>query len=122
MAQRLRDDVLDGTSMSDLLPPLRKWARRVRRSRTLRWSLAGIGSTSDMPRSLAGDALARLCRWLDAATGAHEEPAVHRHETQWTVDNLPSMLVGTELANARLLVASLDPDLDLVARSEIHHG
>lgn len=100
-AQRLRDDALAGTT-----PDVRRWAARVRRSRTLRWLLSGVGATTDH-----GDALDRLYRWLDPAT----EPA-GRPDTQWTVNALPTLLAGTELATARLVVASLDPDL------EVHHG
>jgi len=86
-AQRLRDQALDGTTPDE---PLRKWASTVRRSRTLRWLLAGVGQTE------TGDALDRLYGWLDL-----------RDEPQWTVDTLPSLLAGTELAAARLTVASL---------------
>jgi hypothetical protein len=89
-AQRLRDQALDGTTPNE---PLRRWASRVRRSRPLRWLLAGVGRTD------SGDALDRLYGWLD--------PTVHRDEPQWTVDALPSLLAGAELAAARLIVASL---------------
>jgi hypothetical protein len=111
-AQRFRDETLAGGR-----PRLTKWAARVRRSRTLRWLLSGVGSVSDGPARLTGDALDRLYRWLETTA---ESPS--RHETQWTVDNLPSLLAGTELATARLVVASLDPDLELLAHREAHHG
>jgi hypothetical protein len=121
VAQRLRDEALDGVPSEALLW---KWAGRVRRSRTLRWLLAGVGTAPDepaTPRSLAGDALTRLHSWLDP--GQPEGP----HETEWIVNSLPSMLAGTELAGARLVVASLDPDLELLTRHDIpdphtHHG
>lgn len=126
LAQRLRDETLGEDPVTDLVPRLRKWAGRVRRSRTLRWLLAGVGSTPDDPATpppLAGDALARLHRWLDVATHAPGQLALpDRHEAQWTVDALPALLEGTELAVARLVVASLDPDLDLLAHHEAHHG
>jgi hypothetical protein len=77
-AQRLRDQALDGAVPKE---PLRRWADGVRRSRTLR-------------RLLPDDVLDRLHGWLD------------RHEPQWTVDALPEVLAGTELATARLIVAS----------------
>jgi hypothetical protein len=127
VAQRLRDEALDGAPPAALL---RKWARRVRRSRTLRWLLAGIGTTPDdssTPPSLAGDALARLHSWLDSALAPGQPDGPQ--ETQWIVDNLPTMLAGTELATARLIVASLDPDLDLLTHHDAtthdpnpHHG
>ena len=120
MAQRLRDEALN-SGVSEAL--LRKWARRVRRSRTLRWLLAGVGVTPNdpaTPSSLAGDALTRLHSWLDPGQPAGP------HETQWIVDSLPTMLAGAELASARLIVASLDPDLDLLTQhdsnSHSHHG
>lgn len=111
VARRLRDDALDGIPV----PAVQKWARRVRRSRTLRWLLAGIGNAPDAPAPLAGDALTRLYRWLDMAEGL-----VGAAETQWVVDALPNLLAGTELATARLIVASLDPDLDVLAGAR--HG
>ncbi len=101
-AQRLRDDALSGE-----VPDTRRWASRVRRSRTLRWLLSGVGVTSD-----GDDALDRLHRWLD--------PAPERPGTQWTVDALPALLEGTELATARLIVASLD--LEPHAAHEVHRG
>lgn len=117
-AQRLRDDVLTG---ADRAPAVRRWTKRVGRSRTLRWLLTGIGSTSDAPDALAGDALDRLRRWLDALAGA-DAPLPGPDTTQWTVDHLPALLTGAELATARLVVASLDPDLDLLVRHGARHG
>lgn len=126
LAQRLRDEALDESRLTALVPRLRKWAERVRRSRTLRWLLADVGSTPDDPPTpppLAGDALARLYRWLDVVIQASDQLALpDRRETQWTVDALPALLEGTEVATARLVVASLDPDLDLLAHREAHHG
>jgi hypothetical protein len=111
-ARRLRDATLNGAPDADLSA---RWAKRVRRSRTLRWLLAGVGTAPDdpsTPADLRGDALARLHRWL-------EPPPDLVASTQWTLDNLPAMLEGNELATARLIVASLDPD---PAEVEIHHG
>jgi hypothetical protein len=83
----------------------------------LRWLLADVGSIPAGPAALTGDALDRLRRWLDPFP---EPPTAD--ETQWTLDNLPALLAGTELATARLVVASLDPDLDLLTHDETHHG
>lgn len=113
VARRLRDAALHDAMPTGLMAT---WARRVRRSRTLRWLLAGVGVTPDdasTPSELRGDALARLHRWLDPAP----EPATAA-STQWTLDHLPDLLAGSELAGARLIVASLDPDLEVLA----HHG
>jgi hypothetical protein len=103
-AQLLRDEALDGSPPSRLLE---KWTRQVRRSRTLRWLLAGVGTTP------TGDALSRLRGWL-----APDPPVDSPQETRHLVDTLPTMLAGAELATARLAIASLDPDLDLLPH---HH-
>jgi hypothetical protein len=105
-AHRLRDAALAGASVSG---PAERLAGRVRRSRTVRWLLSGVGVVPDGPPSVAGDALDRLHRWL--TTPGPDEP-------QWTVDTLPDLLTGTELATGRLVVASLDPDLDALPRHE----
>ncbi|MBW4718662.1 hypothetical protein [Saccharothrix obliqua] len=83
--RRLRDRAVDGATPSGV----DGWARRVRRSRVLRWTLAGVGGHD------GGDALTRLHGWLAG------------HDAAVPVDVLPDLLVGTELAAARLTVASL---------------
>lgn len=112
-AQRLRDEILDGGPAAGL----GRFARRVRRSRTLRWLLAGVGPVQDGPETLAGDASTRLDGWLD-----DHRPLPRPDDTRWTVEHLPELLTGTELASARLVVASLDPDLELLARGGLRHG
>ncbi|MGW3958506.1 hypothetical protein ACWED2_01710 [Amycolatopsis sp. NPDC005003] len=105
VAARLRDDLLAG---QDPGPRFTRWANRVRRSRVLRWSLTGIGAQAG-----SGDAWDRLIRWIDeAASPAVEDPAE-------ILDALPALLAGTELATARLVVASFDPDLE---RLRVSHG
>ncbi len=99
-ARALRDETLAGRSNAD---DLNRWARRVRRSRLLRWSLRGIG-----------DALPRLHHWLDDIasgrdTAGHSEPTAHE---------LAELLTGAEFAAARLIVASADPATHEVA----HHA
>jgi hypothetical protein len=116
-ARRLRDEALDGAPVA---APVRKWARRVRRSRTLRWLLAGMGEISNGPPSLDGDALARLHRRLEQAIAeSSTDPGID--ETQWTVEALPALLEGADLATARLIVASLDLDLDVLTHAGAHH-
>lgn len=102
-AARLRDDLLAG---QDPGPRLTQWAKRVRRSRVLRWSLTGVGGQAG-----SGDAWDRLMRWIDeAADPLGEDPVL---------DTLPRLLAGAEFATARLIVASLDPDLE---RVRVTHG
>lgn len=80
-------------------------ARRVRRSRTLAWSVRGIGAmeATGAPE-LRGDVLDRV-RWLcELAAGA--EPAV-AGLPELPLERVAELLEGTELAAARLVVASV---------------
>ncbi|SFB05914.1 hypothetical protein SAMN05216266_104105 [Amycolatopsis marina] len=138
-ARLLRDNVLRETARPDAAR-IRSWARRVRRSRTLRWLLSDVGAIAHdpgTPQALTGDALSRLNRWLDTIgeLSEHDEPcepspqdgegrtAEREHETRWTLDALPGLLCGSELAIARLIVASLHLDLDLLpAAHGVSHG
>ncbi|GAB3366242.1 MULTISPECIES: hypothetical protein [Amycolatopsis] len=110
-ACRLRDDLLAGR---DVGGQLARWARRVRRSRTLRWSLSGLGRLDR--GALAGDTADRLYRWLDEATGT--APATVEDPDE-ILALLPDLLAGAELAAARLIVAGLDPDLE---RTRVTHA
>jgi hypothetical protein len=83
-ARRLRDEALGGAPGTGM----ERWTRRVRRSRTLRWTLTGVGEHD------GADAATRLYGWL-----AGEDSAV-------PLEVLPRLLVGRELAEARLVVAS----------------
>ncbi|MFE6612033.1 hypothetical protein [Amycolatopsis sp. NPDC057786] len=111
-AARLRDDILAG---KDVQSDVTRWARRVRRSRTLRWSLSGVG-VLDGPKwtdsTAAGDAYDRLMQWLSPVAAEDDDPAA-------LLDALPRLLTGAEVATARLIVASLDPDLE---RLRVAHG
>ncbi|PRX45961.1 hypothetical protein B0I33_108108 [Prauserella shujinwangii] len=127
-ARRLRDGVLTGLAAAEVARPLHQWARRVRRSPLLRWSLAGVGAVpadAAPPPELAGDALARLRRHATAAEAAldrfdQDVPLPDwAEQAQWTVEALPWLLRGSELALARLTVASLDPDLEALAAREV---
>ncbi|KOX23250.1 hypothetical protein ADK67_21935 [Saccharothrix sp. NRRL B-16348] len=89
-ARGLRDDILAGWTPE---PQLDRWAKRVRRSRTLRWSLAGIGEHE------GADTLDRLYRWIEG------------EDETLSSDVLPHLLVGTELSAARLIVAGVGLDL-----------
>ncbi|MEO9221162.1 MAG: hypothetical protein ABI251_05180, partial [Mycobacteriaceae bacterium] len=98
-----------------------RWARRVRRSRLLRWSTNGLGVFTEADGSRT-DATVRWLRWLDEATGA--APARLRRP-RWQLDALPALLIGQELAAVRLIVASLDPDLEALIAGSVQgqaHG
>ncbi|WP_164704692.1 hypothetical protein [Blastococcus litoris] len=80
----------------------RRVLRRLRRSRTLAWSLRGIGQLTD-PDGTTSDVVDRLLRWCDIADGVTE--------TRFRVlslDEAAPLLQGAEVAAARLVVASLE--------------
>jgi hypothetical protein len=130
-ARRLRDRLLWGRSSDELLGDFTRFARRVRRSRVLRWMLRDLGMidpSPEFPRRVQGDVVARLERWLSETQAAlndlddtsrltdDEGPRgpVGERPSQALLAMLPALLAGAELAAARLIVASLDPDLDQV--------
>jgi len=98
-SRRLRDDLLAGAPAGRLITPAATLARRVRRSRTLRWLLRGVDAGGhevtawlDRRFDIVGAALARLA-----------DPSVPRPEPAPSVDpaRLPDLLAGLELAAAR---------------------
>ncbi len=79
-----------------------RWLSRVRRSRTLRWALRDVAVVDDQ------DAADRVAQWCEELlTGAKGGTG----QVGWTVhpaaDLVPLVVVGTELARARIAVASL---------------
>ena len=132
-ARRSRDDVLAGVSAGVVAVRLRRLVRRVRRSRTLRWLTAGLGLLSpDAAREhgvtglalsasrAGGDVRARYVAWLSAIEQALPhldevvDPVVDEPGPLLAV--LPGLLEGAEFAGARLIVASLDPDVTALDR------
>ncbi|MEU4508288.1 hypothetical protein AB0G05_02215 [Nonomuraea wenchangensis] len=103
----LRDRLLANAPREALTAPYERFARQVRRSRTLRWMLRGVGSAGD------GDAITRLEASLTAARAAidsiDDEAPLDEERPAGNLLN-PELLVGAELATARLIIASLDPD------------
>jgi len=136
VARRLRDDALAGVPGSRLQPALRRLARRIARSRTLAWLTRGLGvlvpgdaeaaGVIGPAAGVAGDVTARYRRWcaeLAVAAGALDDGSPLGSAGTEPLDDtgvpaaallaaLPRLLDGTELAAARLIIASLDPDLD----------
>lgn len=138
-ARRLRDDLVGGAAGRTIQGRLRRFARRVGRSRALYWLTCGIGSLSAADAEAAGvsgpavradgDVPARYRQWLTEVerdvdrlddptlldSDGDEGPRGRRDSSAALVDLLPRLLEGTELAAARLIVASLDPDPDELA-------
>lgn len=149
-ARRLRDAALRGAPAGVLLPGVQALRRRVERSRTLRGLVRGLGPLPaararelgvDGPAlAAAGDAYDRLLRWpaeaersaagVDStALLADRRPVGPRGRldgprppSRALLDALPPLLAGAELAAARLIVASLDPDPDELLGEEAPHG
>ncbi|WP_206051728.1 hypothetical protein [Nocardioides ferulae] len=136
-ARRIRDTALepgDGAAGSEL----ERLRRRVRRSRTLRWSLRGVRRLSEedahargLPADAVGDTYERLMGMLDRAvagvaataagdTGTRTDDASRTLST----DHLPHLVMGLDLATARLVLASLDIHELLAgqAEHEVSHG
>ena len=150
-ARRLRDGLLAGAPSGPVRRDARRFTSKVARSRTLAWLTGGLGGLSAGDAAAAGvrgpalraagDVTARYRRWcaeLDDAVAALDDgspldPAA-MEPPRGPLDDagaasagllavLPGLLAGTELAGARLIVASLDPDLDeLPARVRAGHG
>ncbi|WP_211435209.1 hypothetical protein, partial [Blastococcus sp. DSM 46786] len=97
-ARRARDGVAEGANREEMQRLAEAVARRVSRSRTLAWTAGGIGR-----RGSGGDALDRVRRWCDMASGQPVEdlPAM-------SLDGVAALVEGAEIGSARLIVASLD--------------
>jgi hypothetical protein len=139
-ARVLRDDVLGGRPASSLGPAVRRLTVRVARSRVLAWSTRGAGMLRPDEAAAAGvtgpawraggdvtDRYRCWCRELAGLTAAFDDgsrldPAVlepprgrldgAQPPSAFLLAVLPRLLAGAEFAAARLIVASLDPDLD----------
>lgn len=152
-ARYARDRALAGARSGELCSLVRPLIRRAERSRTLRWLTSGLGvllaehashfGVTGPAMAAGGDVHSRMLVWLDevgrsAATCDDEAP---REVTpvigprgkldsavppsQGLLDALPCLLAGAEFACARIILASLDPDLDelpYVATSGTAHG
>ncbi len=121
-ARTLRDAAV-GTGEGPVdVGDLERLQRRVRRSRVLRWSLRGLRPLPEeearhhgLPAGTAGDTYDRLVRMVDRAAAASrlgDRPVVR-------VEHLGKLVVGLDLASARLVLASLD--LDELRADHVQH-
>lgn len=139
-ARHVRDRALAGVAATELASSVVPLIRRIRRSRTLRWLTSGLGVLlSEHAHHLGvtgpalvadGDVHRRMLVWLDEiersagdcdapgtlgaadVTGPRGRTDGANLPSQGLLDVLPGLLEGAEFACARLIVASLDPDLD----------
>ena len=136
-ARRVRDAALesgDAAAGSEL----ERLRRRVRRSWTLRWSLRGVRRQSDkeahargLPADAVGDTYDRLIGMLDRAVAGVAATAAGDTGTRTNdagrtlpTDHLAHLVMGLDLATARLVLASLDIHELLAgqAEHEVSHG
>ncbi|MFE1288851.1 hypothetical protein [Streptomyces sp. NPDC058751] len=138
--RRSRDELLSGASHEAIGGDLRGTLRRVGRSRSLRWSIAGLGALPEGRARAAGvsgpalaadgDAYERLLMWMnevergleelddvrllarDDLTGPRGRLDGPRPPSRALLDVLPELLTGAEFACARIVLASLDPDIE----------
>lgn len=138
--RRLRDETLAGAAGSHLAPRLWRFHRRVAGSRLLRWMTRGLGRLdsagaagfgfSPPPGQADSDVVDRTRWWLERISLAvglldDERPLADRMDSADVLARPPQggpagtalarlarLVEGTELAATRLVVASVDPDLD----------
>jgi hypothetical protein len=115
-SRRLRDDLLAGHPPERVTGPAADLVGRIRRSRTLRWLVRGIPSgTTDLTTLVEGR--------LDAVGAAFRPGGGAPVPFRGRVADLPGMLVGAELAAARLIVAAVDPDTEAApVHGQAQHG
>jgi hypothetical protein len=100
-SQQARDALVSSTG--DAAVQLHRLSRKVLRSRTLRQMTTGVRTTRDE------DVAARYRRWLDEAVVAVDSgnlPATA--DEPHAVHLLPALLIGSDIAAARLIVATLE--------------
>ncbi|MGB5935813.1 MAG: hypothetical protein WBG76_08100 [Ornithinimicrobium sp.] len=115
-ARHIRDAQLTTDGPHDSDAPLKALRRRLGRSRTLRWCLRGLRPVGiadckahSLPEHLVGDTYDRLLAMLDRASGPAESAATDTmHAPDVSPEAAARLVVGLDLAAARLVVASLD--------------
>ncbi|GIJ06660.1 hypothetical protein Sya03_60120 [Spirilliplanes yamanashiensis] len=105
-ARRARDSLgsPDSGHRGEAAELARAVARRVRRSRSLAWTLGGVGRVQHGTNGVAGDEiLDRIRRWCDVAAGDDAGGL-----TAVPLDDVAVALTGAELGTVRLIVASVE--------------
>ncbi|MFP5253527.1 MAG: hypothetical protein ACLGH4_06995 [Actinomycetes bacterium] len=106
-ARAIRDSVLDHGLDDETRARLGRLARRMSRSRILRWSLRGLRPLTEqdlaqhgLPADAVGDAYDRAMGMLDRAVAGDAGAVL-------STDHLGHLVKGLDLATARLVIASL---------------
>ncbi len=132
--QRIRNGLLEGEPLVDCARSLSRLGRRVQRSWLLGWSLSGIGEDgaeigSADRQHYPGTARNRLVGWLDEALRlvqgeeAPESQADDAAVQRRLLGTITRVVTGSDVATARLAVASLGIDTGAITPVEEHaHG
>nr|WP_232004223.1 hypothetical protein [Mycobacterium gordonae] len=120
IARTARDELLSDVDAGRAASLLTTLHRKLRRSRTLHWSLRDIAAltpedckTLELPTALAGDCFDRLLAQVDMARHAlanSAEPHAVATATNNVLVALPHLVSGLDLGTARLVIASLGID------------
>ncbi|KZS76545.1 hypothetical protein A4G29_03200 [Mycobacterium kansasii] len=120
IARTTRDELLSDADARHAASLLNTLHGKLRRSRTLRWSLRDIASltpedckTLELPTALAGDCYDRLLAQVDMARHAlanTTDPSGVATAATSVLDALPHLVSGLDIGAARLVIASLGID------------
>lgn len=131
-ARTIRDDVLAGIDLALAGRRMNRLTLRMRRSVGLRRMGDGLARVDDAGADVAGDVTARWRRWLREAAEALEH-AERKDETGHSqlgsrtssAERLAvacRFMVGVDVAAARLVMASVDPDPDELSATGLATG
>ena len=128
IARSARDELLSESDTGHAARLLDTLHSKLRRSRTLRWSLRDIASlthtdcrTLELPTALAGDCYDRLLAQVDMARNAlTNEPSGAATAATSVLDALSHLVSGLDVGAARLVIASLG--IDAAPRPGGRHG
>lgn len=130
-ARHIRDEILADTgadkamtakALTAVAHRLESLQRKVTRSWLLRWSLRGVGPVPDLeieqrglPQAWAGDTYDRLVQMIEHArvemsADLPSDDGRRAGGARVSVEAIPHLVTGLDLATARLVVASLDLD------------
>ncbi|MDJ0313520.1 hypothetical protein [Arthrobacter sp. H35-D1] len=103
--RRIRDGLITGNAPEQMAVRLSRVYRQLERSRTLRWSLAGI------PKAVDIGARTVLLGWLESAAAHLAEGELEPDGSVWpaSLEDVRTALLGQELSVARLIVACVEP-------------
>lgn len=103
--RRIRDGLITGNAPEQMGVRLSRVYRQLERSRTLRWSLAGI------PKAVDAGARSVLLGWLGTAAAHLAEAEIEPDGSGWpaSLADVRAALLGQELSVARLIVACVEP-------------